>query len=284
MISLQNRLRIYIILSIVVNIITAISVFILDLRLSPALVRLNLLEPDLVNFLDRLYIALLVVTVFAILYGIVVFVFVFVRGVNKYRDLARRLASIETQSEYNLKSIEFPREDEFGNLGSYLSLILKRIAKYDDLKLQRIRIENQKFKMIADKTDIPVLVIAVEDTDKRVKYYNESFQNSFTKKEKDVFFDIRNTLLTALNIQAEKKETKEPIPDAETFESFLDDEFIQAIDFAIADKSQTTIKKDIRSLDGKERYHSDNIEIVPFWNDYGEVTDVMLLFNKIRKR
>ncbi len=283
MISLQSRLKIYIILSIVIYIIMAISIFMIDLRLSPALTRLNLLEADLVEFLNRLYIALIVITIFAILYGIVMFVFVLVRGINKYQDIVRRIASIETQSEYNLKSIEFPREDEFGNLGSHLSLILKRLSKYDDLKVQRIRIENQKFKIIADKISMPVLVIGVEDKDKKVKYYNENFQTTFTRKEENVFFDIRNTLLSALNIQSVKNGKKEPA-DKEALESFIDGEFVQAIDLAISNKSSTTIKKDIRSLDGSERYHSDNIEIIPFWNDYGEVTDVMLLFEKIRKR
>jgi hypothetical protein len=255
----------------------------IDVRLSPALTQLSLLEPEMVEFLNRLYIALIVITVFAIIYGIVMFVFVLVRGINKYQDIARRLASIELQTEYNLKTIEFPKEDEFGNLGSHLSLILKRLAKYDDLKVQRIRIENQKFKLVADKLTTPVLVIGIEDSEKKVKYYNDSFQESFTKKEGNAFYDIRNALLSAINIQPVKNGKKEQL-DPEDIESFLDIEFVQAIDLTISNKSMTTIKKDIKSLDGSEKYHSDNIEIIPFWDDYDAVTDVMLIFEKIKRR
>lgn len=283
MLSLQNRLKIYIILSIITYIITAVSIVMIDLRLSPALLQLSLLEPEMVEFLNRLYIALIVITVFAIIYGIVMFVFVLVRGINKYQDIARRLASIELQSEYNLKTIEFPKEDEFGNLGSHMSLILKRLAKYDDLKVQRIRIENQKFKLVADKLAMPVLVIGIEGNDKKVRYYNDSFQEAFTKREGNAFYDIRNALLSAINIQPVKNGKKEQL-DPEAIESFLDIEFVQAIDLTISNKSMTTIKKDIKSLDGSDKYHSDNIEIIPFWDDYDAVTDVMLIFDKIKKR
>ena len=291
MIPQQTKIKIYIITSIIVYIISLVSIFIINMYVSNLFRSVTALTASPLAFLNRLYIFLIVMCLVSVVFGIYIFIMSFIRGINRYRDLARRIANITEQEDFNLKSIEFPKEDEFGNVGVYFNQIISKIQRFDELKTQRIKIEKQKFELLSRMIDTPILVVSIEKDDKIVKYYNESFEKIFARKEEEgEYYDIKNLYLAALKVGEPPTKNYKGVLDVfnkmsegELIYSFIDKEFDNAINIAIADKTKTVIKKDIRTIRGDEVYRSDLIEIYPIWNDYGTTMEVVIFFNKLRK-
>ena len=140
--------------------------------------------------MDRLYIFAIIISILALTFGIYILLFTYTRGLNKYRDIARRLQVITTKSVFDLSILDFPTEDEFGSLGGDLNRILTRLKTFDELKRQKIHSEREKFQFLADRIDYPVMVISVEDSEKVVKFYNEKFSEVFVKRPETSLVNI----------------------------------------------------------------------------------------------
>lgn len=288
MFPLQTRLKLYLVLSLMIYAVTVSSIFILDLKLAPILSSLEGLDA-LLSQLNGIYLFIIILSIIAFLYGTLILVFTFLRGINKYREIVRRLDAVEERGDYDLASIEFQPEDEFGNIGRTFNDVIARLRKFDSLKVQRIKIEAQKFEMLAEEIPYPVMVINTEGSDKTVSYYNKHFRDTFAvrhEEEQSKFFDLKNVLLSALNIQDDvEADLSTPDDDkAKPIERFIDEEFIHAIELAVTTRTATTIKKDMHALEGKTVYHSDSIRIVPVWDDFNKVHEVVIIFEKIRKK
>ncbi len=299
--SLQNKIRIYIVVSIIIYVISLTSVFLINMYLNTMATATSPLVTTQNLFLNRIYIFLLVVSILAVIYGVVTYVLTLVNGLNRYREVARRVASLMEQDDFNLKSIEFPKEDEFGSIGRDFNALLYKLARFDDLKTQRSKGENRKFEMVAEKLDTPLLVVRIDEGDKIVKYYNKKFESVFAKKSETEYYDIKNFYLRALMRQegdpaaaGTDGATEESAPkgvldifnsmsDSEAIFSFLDKEFEDAINIAMSDRKTIDIKKSFCTMRGDECYHSDHIQIVPVVDDYGNTLDVMIFFNKLKK-
>lgn len=290
MISLQAKVKLYIVLSIIIFVIVAVSIFVIDMHIGNILQELKSLRPNVyksvdTKLLNSIYIFLLSLSIVALAYGIFTLIFTFKRGINKYKDIARRINNLEKEGDFNLASIEFPTEDEFGGIGNNLNRIIHTLARFDNLKTQKINTENQKFKILADKFDIPIIVAHIEGKKKIVKYFNRKFETTFAASgdEASPFLDIKNSFLNALRI-SNGKEKKETESDSKDIKHFIDNEFRGAIDLAITNLAPTKIKKDISSLNGKSVFHCDEIEIIPVLNDRNAVMEIIIIFRKIRKK
>lgn len=290
MFTLQNRLRIYIVLSIGVYTILTLSVFVIDTYLNFIFQQFPQINPSITQFLNKIYIFTLIVSLVAIALGVYVLVSIYIRGINKYKEIDRRFFGTDLVGDFNLKSIEFPSEDEFGHMGKHLNNILDRVERFDHLKSQRIMTERMKFELLGEIIDVPLLTIQIEEHDKVIKYYNELFKDKFAKKivkdeEEDLFFDFKNAMLSALRIQENVFGLKPlPVDESENMDlnMFIDSEFVQAIDLTLSTLTSTTIRKEIWNIYGDVLYYSDEIKIYPIWDDYGKVQEVVILFDKLK--
>ena len=299
MFSLQNKIRFYIVVSIIIYIICTISIFLINVYINNSIGSLIAPLKEVNKFLNKIYIFVVTLSIFGVIYGIYVFFNSYLKGLNRYREIVKRVAGFSEQDVFDLKSIDFPSEDEFGNMGIEMNSIISKLQRFDDLKVQRIKVEEQKIEILAERMDLPVLVVKVDKNDKIVKYYNSKFEQIFARKKdkEDQFYDLKNFFLKALIVQEEKpveSQTHNPfkgvldafnaISEGELIYSFIDKEFEDAINIAIADRNITTIKKNVRTIRGDEVWHSEKIEIIPAWNDYGKTLDVIILFHNLKKK
>ncbi|MGC8765186.1 MAG: hypothetical protein ACP5QT_04800 [Brevinematia bacterium] len=291
MIPLQTRIKIYLAVSIVSQFVGFISLFLIYLmerELKNGIISFQLLGA----FIERVYIFVSILFLLSIIYGISIYFFVFKKGINKYKELKKRLDDLSIQEDFNLKSISFPEEDEFGDIGRAFSSIISKIEKYEELRTERLFVEFEKNKLLADFIDIPILFVSLERGEKIVRYYNETFEKIFAKKNEKEFYDIKNLQLMSLFILGESEngpafkgilDMFDRMSEQEMVYSFIDKEFESAIDYAIVQKTKTTIKKEIRTINGQEIYKSDRIEIYPILDRQGNTFEVVIFFNKLKK-
>lgn len=233
---------------------------------------------DVGVFLDRIFIIALIFMFFSFVFGVYTLIFTYFRGVNRYRDFSRRLNNLTDLGTFNLRTIEFPNEDEFGKIGTQFNSILRRLADFDDLKTQRLKMERQKFNIISDLLDLPVLFISLNGTDKVIKSYNQRFREYFTKKEDDQsFYEIDNNSLEALEAQCLPPKTK-------GYKPLIDKDMIEVVDTSIAVFSPTRIRRDFTSMNGKDKFHAERIDIIPVWDDFNQVGDILVIYHDIRKK
>ncbi|OHD61995.1 MAG: hypothetical protein A2014_04555 [Spirochaetes bacterium GWF1_49_6] len=274
--SLQSQIRLYIILSIVIYIAYAVAIFFMNIYYNSPV---NTLAQSS-QFMDRLYIFSIIISLLALAFGIYILLFTYTRGLNKYRDIARRLQIMAVKSSFDLSILDFPTEDEFGSLGNDLNRIVTRLKIYDNLKIQKIRTEHEKFRLLADRSDYPVLVIAIEDGEKVVKFYNEEFSRVFVEKPET---SLVNIVLSKIWIYGEDRTKPPSEEDTADMNKFIDDDFEHAIDLVITTKAPADIKKDMVTLSGDKTYRAYPIEILPISEEEHHVTEVLLIFKKAVK-
>jgi len=233
---------------------------------------------ELAVLFDRVMVFAIILIIVAFVYGLYTLVFSYLRGINRYREIARRLSLLNDTQNFDLHSIEFQKEDEFGNVGTIFNQIIERLNRFDHLKTQRLKMEKQKFELLAEWSSDPILLLRQENRNIIVSYYNAAFKESFiVKSGKEGYFDIERNTLEALRDQCAESEYP-------NLSRFFDDDLIEAIQTAVSVISPTSLKKDFVAMNGKERYHVDKIEIVPVWDDSNEVGDILLLYRKPRKK
>jgi hypothetical protein len=286
LVSLQAKIKIYIAFSLMIYIITAISIFTIDLYVNNAVQEAGIEMPETVELLNKLYIFNISLVLGALVLGLYILVFVFIRGINKYKEYTRRLMNLQKQGRYSLEMLQFPKEDEFGNIGTHLNYITAQIMKFDMLKTQKIKTENQKFRIISDRLLIPVLTISNDGGSKIIKHYNKKFQELFipSSKENGFFTNLTNSVLSTLRIRKNDLAKKDDNIEDDGVNKFIDAEFNQAIDLAITNSSEMTIKKEIYSLNGQKTYYCEDINIIPVVTEENRVFDVLIIFNKIKRK
>ena len=186
MFSLSSIIRVYILLSIVVMITFFVMLTSVDVLLEPVWAMIST-ETEIIY--RRLYITVIILSLIAIVSGVFVSIFVFVRGINKYQDFLRRFDNIEQHSAIRPSVLRFPEQDEFGNLGSLFNNFLAKIDHYDQLKTVLAKMEHEKFKTVAELLPYPVLLIQTDTNEPYISLYNQSFRDLFLKKS--VFIDHR---------------------------------------------------------------------------------------------
>jgi len=184
MFSLSSFIRIYIILSIVIMISFFAVLTTADVLLEPIWPNVS---NSIVNIFRHLYVAVIIMALLAITYGVIIALFVYNRGLNKYQDFLRRLDNMQEYTIIRPSMIRFPDQDEFGNLGSKLNEFITKIDYYDRTKTNFAQIEKEKFLAISSRVNFPVLLINTEANEPYVSYYNNIFRDTFLKKS--IFID-----------------------------------------------------------------------------------------------
>jgi hypothetical protein len=234
-----------------------------------------------------------VTSILVVFFGISVYFFAYKKGLNRYKEIQKRIEDFVIQEDFNLKSLDFPEEDEFGNIGMAFNAIISKLEKYDEIKMEKLFVEFEKTKILSDMIDTPILFVSIEDGEKIVKYYNDKFEKIFAKKNDKEYYDIKNMRLNSLRIGIEENksepesfsvmETFKQMSETEMVDSFIDKEFEDAIDLAISEKRKTDIRKEIKTIRGDEKYKSESITIHPVLARNGEVLEVIIVFNKLKK-
>lgn len=184
MFSLSSFIRVYIVLSIVIMISFFTVLTTADVLLEP----IWQFAPNYLESIFRnLYVAVIIMALLAIVYGVIIALFVYNRGLNKYQDFLRRLDNIQEYSTIRPAMIRFPDQDEFGNLGEKLNEFMTQIDYYDQTKTSFAQIEKEKFLAITSRVDFPILLINTESNEPYVSYYNNVFRDTFLKKS--IFID-----------------------------------------------------------------------------------------------
>jgi len=287
MLPLQTKLKIYIAVSVTIHFIGFVSLVILYIVYNNW--QSNMIDQKVFGeIFIRSVLFFSITFIFSFLYGGYVYFFVFKKGINKYKEIKRRLEQIGQLEDFNLKAISIPDEDEFGNIGIYLNYIINKIEKYNELKTERLFVEHEKTKLLADFLNIPILFVSIENGEKIVKHYNETFEQIFARKNEKEFYDIRNRQLTKLSISGSEGinliDIFNKISDEEVVDSFIDKEFEDAIDYAITKRTKTTIKnKEIKTIDGKEWYLSEEINIYPVIDRQDNPIEIIIFFDKFKK-
>ncbi len=191
MFSLSNIIRIYILLSIVVMISFFVMLTSVDVILEDAW---TLISTDIEVIYKNLYITVIIMSLISIIIGISISIFIFDRGINKYKDLLRRFENIEQHSIIRPSMLRFPDQDEFGNLGALLNDFMGRIDYYDQLKTNIAKTENEKFESVAKLLAHPLLLIDLSSHEPYISFYNDHFKDMFLKKS--VFIDIHGKTQT----------------------------------------------------------------------------------------
>ncbi|MGL5956364.1 MAG: hypothetical protein ACRC0X_07165 [Brevinema sp.] len=186
MFSLSNIIRVYIILSIVVMISFFVMLTSVDVILEPVW---TIISSDIEQIFRNLYITVIIMSLVGIITGVAISIFIFDRGINKYKDFLRRFENIDQYSILRPSILRFPDQDEFGNLGTLLNNFISKIDYYDQLKTNLAKAEQEKFTNIAELLPYPLLLINMNTNVPYISFYNNIFKEFFLKKS--VFIDIQ---------------------------------------------------------------------------------------------
>jgi hypothetical protein len=290
---LQVRIKIYIIVASVLHILSFVGYYIIYKILSGVNQTFQFPYPMLIIFSTRFCYFMFFTSILVVFFGISVYFFAYKKGINRYKEIQKRIEDFVIQEDFNLKRLDFPEEDEFGNIGMAFNAIISKLEKYDEIKMEKLFVEFEKTKILSDMIDTPILFVSIEDGEKIVKYYNEKFEKIFAKKNDKEFYDIKNMRLNSLRIGIEENksehesfsvmETFKQMSETEMVDSFIDKEFEDAIDLAISEKRKTDIRKEIKTIRGDEKYKSGSITIHPVLARNGEVLEVIIVFNELKK-
>jgi len=92
------------------------------------------------------------------------------RGFASYKRIIDRLSS-ERSMSFNL-NIQFPEQDEFGDLGRWLNKFIVRMREFDRIKVERLRASQQKVAFLSDIVDKGIVFVSKEN---RITYANSLF-------------------------------------------------------------------------------------------------------------
>lgn len=179
MFSLSHAIRIYISLSLTILIAFFSALTAIDVILEPLWI---FAEPGTEEIFRNIYIAVIVIALVAAVYGVIVLIFIYNRGLNKYQEFLRRMNNLSYNTQMRPDSLRFPEQDEFGNLGADLNRFIEKIAAFDKLKTELAMAEKEKFHITADNARFPVLIFNTEASSPYVSYYNKAFKETFLKK------------------------------------------------------------------------------------------------------
>jgi PAS domain-containing protein len=103
------------------------------------------------------------------------------RGLSSYKRMIDRLSS-ERSMSFNL-NIQFPEQDEFGDLGRWLNKFVSRMREFDRIKVERLRASQQKLAALAETVDKGILFVSNE---RRITFANKAFTKLLNTGEKTV--------------------------------------------------------------------------------------------------
>ncbi|MGL4394290.1 MAG: hypothetical protein ACRCS8_03605 [Brevinema sp.] len=230
------------------------------------------------HIFKHLYVAVIVMALIAIVYGVLILIFGYDRGVNKYHDLLRRVEAMDSKSYLRPNFLQFPSTDEFGNLGQRLNTFLAKVDYYDQLKTALAKIEHDKFTAIASKVEFGVLLIDTAGSEPYVRYYNDAFRNTFLKKSifidgygrpQTLYYSFEDTPLTFFSL---KNEAQTPFFDEKQLEKITNTA-------VLLEKTQLYQNVVFKDISGEKTYNVEELYFIPLNNSMEkEQQQVLYLF------
>ena len=174
------------------------------------------------------------------------------RGLSSYKRIIDRVSS-ERSMSFNL-NIQFPEQDEFGDLGRWLNKFVSRMREFDRIKVERLRVSQQKLSAIAETVDKGILFVSNEE---RITFVNKAFARSLNAGEKTV-------VGLPLNRVIESEEIGLALDELEK-------------------KPKDRTLEDLRIRSGDSVYRT-TVNIVPIISPEVDLLETMIVFGDIQKR
>ena len=182
--SLSHVIRIFIMISIVVMVAFFTSLTAIDVFMQPYW---GAIPPIIEQNFRHIYISMIILTLATAVFGVVTFIFFYNRGLNKYQDLIRRMSAVNFGGKVRPDLLRFPNQDEFGNLGTYLNMLMEKLSFYNESKTNIAQIEQEKFFLVANNAHFPIIIFNTRPLEPVISYYNQAFKEIFLKRS--VFID-----------------------------------------------------------------------------------------------
>lgn len=174
------------------------------------------------------------------------------RGFASYKRIIDRISSDRSMS-FNL-NIQFPEQDEFGDLGKWLNKFMAQMREFDHIKVERLRASQQKIAFLSEMTERGLLIVSDE---KKITYINSHIIRLLNIGDK-----------TVVGLPINK------VIENETLDGVLED-------LKIKPKNQTL--EDLRIKSGDVGYKT-KLDIVPIISSDGALMETMIIFHYIQKK
>jgi hypothetical protein len=174
------------------------------------------------------------------------------RGFASYKRIIDRVSS-ERSMSFNL-NIQFPEQDEFGDLGKWLNKFIRQMREFDQIKVERLRAFQQKVTFLAEMIGKGLMIVSNEN---KITYANSHMIKSLGTGDK-----------TIVGLPITK------VIESESLESVLDD---------IRTKPKNQTIEDQRIKSGDVSYKT-RIDVVPIISSEVTLIETMLIFQSIQKK
>jgi PAS domain-containing protein len=174
------------------------------------------------------------------------------KGFSSYKRIIDRLSS-ERSMSFNL-NIQFPEQDEFGDLGRWLNKFISKMREFDRIKVERLRASGQKVAFLSESIEKGIVFISAEN---RITYANSSF-------------------LKGLNI-GDKTIVGLPL------NKVIENEDLDGILEELRQKPKNRTIEDLRIRAGDTSYKT-KVDIVPIISSDVGLMETMILFQSIQKK
>lgn len=273
MFSLSNIIRIYILISIIVLVSFFVMLTSVDVILEPVW---PMLSSDIEIIYRRLYVTVIIMSLSSVTTGVLIAIFTFDRGVNKYRDILRRFESLEQMTLIRPSTLRFPEQDEFGNLGTLLNNFIQKMDNYDQLKTSLAKSEREKFEQLSQYTPHPILLINMNSNEPTISFYNQHFRDLFLKKS--VFIDIQGKPQTQYHHIEGTPLTYFMIKNDE-HQPFLSQQQILQIKNKHIEKKHILFEMIYSDLSGDKSYLFEQVACIPIVNEIEQqISQMMYIF------
>ncbi|MGL4561399.1 MAG: hypothetical protein ACRCV0_03815 [Brevinema sp.] len=274
MFSLPMLLRVYIIFTIVVIGAFFIALTSIDVILEPLWATIS--QPNNIEYIFKnIYVSVIVMSLISIVYGILISIFAYDRGINKYQDLLRRVDAMNGKSHVRPTLIRFPKTDEFGDLGERINNFLLKIDYYDQLKTALAKLEKEKFQVIASKVNFGILLINTTGTEPYILFYNDFFRDTFLKKSifidghgkpQTLYYSFENSPLTFFHL---KNDESTP---------FFDEKQLEKISntTVLLEKNQHYRDVLFKEINGQKSFLVEDLHFIPLNNEVEKVQQQVL--------
>ena len=154
---------------------------------------------------------------------------------------------------FNL-NIQFPEQDEFGDLGRWLNKFIARMREFDRIKVERLRASQQKVAFLSEIMDKGVVIVSNEN---KVTYANSAFIKGLNIGEKTII----------------------GLPMNKVIETEALDEALEGL----KNKPKNATIEELRIKSGDSGYKT-KVDIVPIISTDVNLMETMIVFHYIQKK
>jgi len=174
------------------------------------------------------------------------------RGFSSYKRIIDRLSS-ERSMSFNL-NIQFPEQDEFGDLGRWLNKFIARMKEFDRIKVERLRASQQKVAFLTEIMDKGIVILSNEN---KVTYANSIFIRGLKLGEKSII----------------------GLPMNKVIENEALDEALEGL----KNKPKNATIEELRVKSGDSGYKT-KVDIIPIISTDVDLMETMIVFHYIQKK